>query len=358
MDVAIVGCGMISDTHVQEIRKIPDARVVGVCDQEILMAEQLADRYDIPKYYSNIKEMLENCYPDVVHIITPPEAHFALSLTALEAGCHVFLEKPFTINVDEARQVIAKAKSVKRKIAVNHFHNFSPPALHLRKILSEGILGDIVHLESFYGYSLKSPVPSVLLKDKDSWLYRLPGNLLQNNISHLLYKITEFIPDENPKLVASGHCLSDKLKNNGHLPIHDELRVLIVGEKVSAYATFSANTSPLLHFMKVYGTKNTVLVDYESRTIIFDGRAKLPGSVGKVLIPCSYAKQYLIQNFSNIVRFARSDFHYYSGMNKLLRLFYNSIKDDLEIPIPYEDIIRVSGMIDEIIRQINQKEPL
>jgi len=356
MDVAIVGCGMIADAHVQEIRKIPNAHVVAVCDQELLMAEQLADRYDIVKYYSDFTEMLEICHPDIVHIITPPDTHLPLSLTALEAGCHVFMEKPFTINEDEARRVVQKATSVKKKITVNHFHNFSPPAVHLRKIISQGVLGNIIHIESFYGYNLRSPIALAHLKDKSSWLHRLPGNLLQNNIDHLLCKTTEFIFDENPKLVAYGLCLSDELNDNDYPAIHDELRVMIAGEKVSAYATFSANIFPLLHFMKVYGTKNTLLIDYESRTIIFDQKAKIPGSVGKVLIPYSYAKQYLIQNFSNIIRFAKSDFHYYSGMNRLLTLFYKSIKDDLEIPIPYEDIIRVSRMMDEIGRQINQKE--
>ena len=358
MNIALVGCGMISDDHVQEIQKIPDTKIVGVCDSELLMAEQLADRYDIPKYHANLNEMLGNSHVDVVHIITPPATHLPLTLTALEAGCHVLVEKPFTINVDEAVQAIDKARSTDRKITVNHFHNFSPPAIRLRKIILDGLVGDIIHIESFYGYSLRSPAALTLTKEPTSWLYGLPGGLLQNNISHLLAKITRFMLDENPKVLAHANRFSDTVKNIGHSCLLDELRVLIAGEKISAYATFSANVNPYQHFMIVYGSKGTVSVDYESRTIVYKHSSKVPGSPGKLLPPFHYAKQYLLGGARNLVEFAKSRFHYYSGMNTLLRLFYNCIQNDTKVPIPYVEIIKLHKIMDEIFKQINQKQPI
>ena len=356
LKIAIIGCGMISDTHVQEIRKIPGTNIMAVCDQEPLMAEQLAERYDIPRYCSNLQEILTDCHPDVVHILTPPATHMTLSLTALDAGCNVLLEKPFMLTVHEAKRVIEKAQNVKRRITVNHFHNFSPPAVTLRNLFSQGILGDIIHIESYYGYNLKSPVAQALLNDAGSWVYHLPGKLMQNNISHLIAQITEFIPDESPKVIAYGNRLSNELKRIAHPYVHDELRVLITGENTSAYGTFSANIRPLQHFMTLYGSKHTVSVDYDSGTIVFKHRPRIPGSPGKLLSPVNYARQYLLEASKNLIQFTRSRFHYYTGMDTLLRLFYNCIKNDIEVPIPYAEIIKTHKIMDKIIQQINLKE--
>jgi predicted dehydrogenase len=357
MKIAIVGCGMISDTHIAEIRKIKGAKTVAVCDREPLMAEQLASRYNIPKYYSDIEKMLDQCKPHVVHIITPPATHLPLCLTALEAGCHILLEKPFTVYHDEAERIIEKAKYLNKKITVNHFHNFSPPSLRLRKLIEERILGEIIHIESFYSYSMQSPVATALLSDEKNWIFDLPGKLLQNNIDHLLCKIIQFIPDENPLIFAHGNRLGREANDFEHSVLHDELRVLIAGENISAYATFSSNIVPFQHFMVVYGSKKTVFVDYESRTIIFQHTSKIPGSPGKVLPPFNLSKQFFLEGYKNIIKFVKSDFNYYSGMNTLLRLFYNSIQNDTKVPIPYVDIIKIHKIMDEIFKKINQKHP-
>jgi predicted dehydrogenase len=300
-----------------------------------------------------MEKMLESCHPEVVHILTPPASHISLGAMALEAGCNVLLEKPFTVNAQEADRLIKIAKSVEKKVTVNHFHNFSPPSLKLKKIIASKTLGDILHIEGFYGYSLKSPVAIALLKDGGSWIHRLPGKVLHNNINHLLAKITEFIPDENPKIFALGNRLSNEAKSIVHSFVNDELRVMIAGENVSAYATFSSNISPFQHFMRVYGTKNSILIDYLSRTMVFVSNSNLPGPFGNLANPMNTSKQYLLEGIKNIVRFAKSDFHFYAGMNKFLQLFYGSIRKDIEGPIPYIEIIKVTQMMDEIFHQIN-----
>src|SRR5512138_2140265 len=95
--VALVGCGKIADGHVEEIQKMPErAQVVAVCDRERLMAEQLATRYAIPQYYDDFHRMLATERPDVVHITTPPSSHVALTRASVDAGCHVYVEKPLT----------------------------------------------------------------------------------------------------------------------------------------------------------------------------------------------------------------------------------------------------------------------
>ena len=84
--IAIVGCGKIADSHIEQVRAVGKGTVVAVCDREPLMAEQLAVRFDIPSRYTDVSRMLAEQSIDVVHVATPPDSHVALATLALKAG--------------------------------------------------------------------------------------------------------------------------------------------------------------------------------------------------------------------------------------------------------------------------------
>ena len=119
--MAIVGCGKIADQHVQAIRRIPDGQVVAACDREPLMARQLAERFRIGGCFDDVEEMLRATSPDVVHVTTPPQSHHALGLQCLDAGSHVYLEKPFTVTAAEAESLIELAQ--RRGLSLTAGHN-------------------------------------------------------------------------------------------------------------------------------------------------------------------------------------------------------------------------------------------
>src|SRR3954464_1739178 len=102
LKVAIVGCGKIADAHASQIGRIKGCEIVGVCDREPLMARQLYERFPIKQHYSDVGVMLSDARPDVVHIPTPPASHFDLAKLCLESGSHVYIEKPFTLNLRDA----------------------------------------------------------------------------------------------------------------------------------------------------------------------------------------------------------------------------------------------------------------
>ena len=68
------------------------------------MARQLYERFAVKRYFSDLTELLSDARPDVVHITTPPESHFDIAKLCLEWGCHVYVEKPFTLCEDEAQR--------------------------------------------------------------------------------------------------------------------------------------------------------------------------------------------------------------------------------------------------------------
>ena len=89
MKIGIIGCGKIADSHVTQIRRIAGCEIVGVCDQEELMAKQLFERYELKQYFDDAIKMIEETKPDVVHITTPPKSHFDLAKLCLEMNCHI-----------------------------------------------------------------------------------------------------------------------------------------------------------------------------------------------------------------------------------------------------------------------------
>ncbi len=83
LKVGIVGCGKIADSHASQIKRIEGCEIVGVCDREPLMAQQLYERFPIRAYYRDVTELLAQAQPDLVHITTPPQSHYDIAKTCL-----------------------------------------------------------------------------------------------------------------------------------------------------------------------------------------------------------------------------------------------------------------------------------
>ena len=347
LKIAIVGCGKIADAHVEEIRKIPSALLCAVCDTEPIMAEQLAARYSIPRWYSDVAKMLETEKPDVLHITTPPGSHLALTRIAVAAGCNVFLEKPIALRHSDTEAIFAAVDESDRKLSVNYWPKFEAPALELRRLYEIGVLGDVVHIESAYGYNLEGDFGMAFRRDPEHWVNKLPGKLFQNVLDHILNRITPFLQDANPRIDAVAFA-GDR---NGSEML-DELRVIIRGAKMSAYATFSAHARPVGQTLRVYGTKNTAFVDFVARTVVLERKQAFPSALGRLFPAFLTAKDYLGQGFRNANRFRRARFHYFDGMRTLLTEFYRSIEENTPPPIPYDEMLRVSSMMDRIFEQV------
>ena len=351
LKVGIVGCGKIADSHIEEIQKLSCARVVAVCDLEPILAEQLACRYSVPHWYTDFDHMLSECRPDVIHIATPPHSHLTLARKSAEAGCHVFLEKPLALNATEGRLLIECLQQNRRKMTINYWPQFETPALALKELIAKGELGETVHIESYYGYDLAGGFGQAVFSDDRHWVHQLPGKLFQNIIDHALNKITPFLSDETLEIIARAYR-RQQLNDGNRNDVLDELRVMILGDRVSAYVTFCSHARPVGHFMRVYGTKNTAHVDFTFRTMLVEGKQTVPSAFGRLLPPFRSTWHSLRQATHNVREFAGSRFHYFAGLNRLISLFYQGIICDTPVPIPYAEMLRVSEIIDEISAQI------
>ena len=357
LKVAIVGCGKIAEAHASQIGRIDGCEIVAVCDREPLMAQQLYERFPVKRHFSDLAKMLSEAKPDVVHICTPPESHYDIATICLKSGAHVYVEKPFTVDEEQARNLVALAIEKGLKITAGHDDQFTHVARRMRTLVQSGFLGTgPVHMESYYCYEIgRSGYAGALLGDKGHWVRRLPGKLLHNIISHGVARIAEFMTSESPQVIACGF-VSPCLKKMGETEIIDELRVIICEEEsITAYFTFSSQMRPSLHQFRMYGSENGLILDHDDETLIKLRGTRFKSYAEKFVPPVQFAAQYLGNLRGNLAKFLARDFHMKSGMKHLIECFYRSIVEDTPLPISYREILLTARIMDEIFAQLNAK---
>ena len=127
---------------------------------------------------------------------------------------------------------------------------------------------------------------------------------------------------------------------------------------MSAHATFSSSVEPVQHWARYYGTNDSAHVDYTARTVTRTRGPGLPSAIGRLAEGVSQSLAYARASATNFKRFARSEFHYFAGFNKLFSEFYNCIRTGGPDPIPPRDIRRIAWMLDEIFAKSGMTKEL
>ena len=119
----IIGVGHLGNFHTQQSLKIPAFNLIGVYDTNKVRGGEIASKYKV-KYYANIQSLLKKC--DAVSIVTPAIYHYKMAVLALQNNCHIFIEKPFTTNIQDAQNIMALAKQNHRLVQIGHIEQFNP----------------------------------------------------------------------------------------------------------------------------------------------------------------------------------------------------------------------------------------
>ncbi len=125
------------------------ANVVAICDIEVDRARALAQRFGIPRVYSDHHELLADAEVDMVDVCTPTHTHLALSTAALEAGKHVLSEKPLAERAADAFAVARLAEERGLRTKLGFTFRYSPAIRQLHAWIADGSLGDIFHVHGF-----------------------------------------------------------------------------------------------------------------------------------------------------------------------------------------------------------------
>jgi predicted dehydrogenase len=352
--VAIVGCGKIADQHVHAVHRISESSIIAVCDREPLMAKQLAERFGIIDYFDDVSQMLSKTSPDVVHITTPPQSHHELARQCLQAGTHVYIEKPFTVTASETESLIDLAQRSNLYITVGHNYQFTSEMLEMRRLVDGGFLGgNPVHLESYWTYDLgDTSYVGPLLGDSNHWVRQLPGQLLHNLISHGIARLAEFLDDDITSLICCAHQ-SAQLRDLGGEEVVDELRVVIrVRNDMTGFFCFSTQIKPRLNQWRIFGGSNSITVDLLSGTVIKHPGKSYKSYLTYLVPPVKSARQYFASSWRNAVNILRWRLYQDAGMKELIQRFHHSISGGGSPPIPYREIALTARIMDSVFDQI------
>lgn len=144
MRAAIVGCGFTAETHLRAPRRVGDAQIVAACDRGAERAAVLARTHRIPRAFDSVARMIAEARPDVVHVLTPPDAHCEVAIQAISAGCYVLVEKPMAMSVLEASRMLEVSEQQNVRLGVCHNFRFVAAFLKARALLERDVLGESI----------------------------------------------------------------------------------------------------------------------------------------------------------------------------------------------------------------------
>ena len=340
MKIAIVGCGDIARAHIRFIVKKSRHSIVGLCDADVAKAEAFAKTFGIQKVHQTLAELLELQKPDVVHILTPPQSHAHLAMSAMRAGCHVLVEKPMALSVEEADAMIATAKAHGVRLCVNHNQLFDPVIVKARRLVDQGFVGAIIGLESYYGFNLAQT-------SERQWVGSLPGGLFQNLAPHPLSLLLHFLHDPLELQVSS--------LSTGTLgrQMPDELRVLIKGSDTLGTLSISLAIKPHLNFLRIYGSRAVLHVDLANMILSVERLRPLPKAAARGLMSVEHGARIALGAAENAIKVVLGRLQPYPGLGELIHRYYDSIERGSEPPVTGE----AGRRIVQVFEQIRTKLP-
>jgi predicted dehydrogenase len=180
MRFGFIGLGWATRSfHLPALASVPGVELAGGCDPSPDQRESWARETGTPAF-ATTEELLARQRPDVAVVATPPDSHADLCVQALEAGAHVFCEKPFVTNLEQADRVIAAAERAGKQVAVNHEFREKPIFKALRQRIDSGEAGRLVSCQI---WQLMDLAP---WEEPVAWRRQMPNRTLFEGGVHLV----------------------------------------------------------------------------------------------------------------------------------------------------------------------------
>ena len=144
--VAVIGLGNFGTVHLDCLANLPDVEVISVVSRSVERASEMANKYQVPTYFTDWDTMLDSVEVDAVHVVTEDHRHLMPTMAALQAGKHVFVEKPISHDLDQARQMIKEASDRDLILMVGHILRFNPDYVGIKEQIAAGKLGKVAYL--------------------------------------------------------------------------------------------------------------------------------------------------------------------------------------------------------------------
>ncbi len=146
--IAIIGTGNISNAHINAYKKLDDAKVTAACDINEKRVMAFCEKYSIPVYYTNHKDMISKGNIDAVSICTWNNSHSRIAIDCLEAGINVLCEKPLALNSKQASAMKEAAEKSSAFLMVGFVRRFDKKTIIMKDFLNSNRLGELYYAKT------------------------------------------------------------------------------------------------------------------------------------------------------------------------------------------------------------------
>jgi inositol 2-dehydrogenase len=149
LGIGVLGLGTMGKRHAVNLRTlIPEARLVAVADTDLERAKTTAAELEIDHYFSQVEEMLDRKDVQAIVIATPAKFHAAAMMACIDAGKDVFCEKPFTLTLADADEVLDAVEKKGVRVQLGHVRRYDPPNVRAKARIEAGEIGDPIIFKS------------------------------------------------------------------------------------------------------------------------------------------------------------------------------------------------------------------
>ncbi|MBC8052346.1 MAG: Gfo/Idh/MocA family oxidoreductase [Sphingobacteriaceae bacterium] len=140
----IIGCGDVTEVKSGPgFSKADKSELVAVMRRDAVKASDYAKRHNVPKWYTDADALIMDPEVDAVYVATPPLYHLEYTLAALKAGKPVYVEKPMTLNAEDAKEMAEAEARYNSKLSVAHYRRALPLFIKIKELLDSGTIGDV-----------------------------------------------------------------------------------------------------------------------------------------------------------------------------------------------------------------------
>lgn len=253
--IGLIGAGNRGHTHSEAYADVPGVSVTAVADIDEDAGNQLAEKFDVPHVYTDVREMLDDSGVEAVDVCVHNNLHRPMAVAAFEAGKHVFCEKPLAGSYVDAKAIADAAEAAGKHLGVQNETLLAPETIAAKRLLDAGELGDVAYASAVFtrrrgrpfvdGYGMPAfvskesagggPVLDIGTYEVGRMLYLLGNPDVERVTGHTfdftddLYteeKVGDNVDEYQDRLETSGYDVEDAGKGTARLADGTDLSLL------------------------------------------------------------------------------------------------------------------------------------
>jgi predicted dehydrogenase/nucleoside-diphosphate-sugar epimerase len=333
LHIAFIGAGQMARHHLAAIARVKTpAVVIGVHDGAPDRSREFAALAGTQAFPS-VTALLTETRPDIVHICTPPGAHFAAARAALDAGAHVYVEKPFALTVADAKALLELAQSRGRLVCAGHQLLHDPAFATLLARAEE--LGTLVQADSHFTFR---PVGIDPARGSSRALAQMLVDILPHPLYSLIAVLEHLSPGRPIELAWAEASPTD-------------LQAVLRAGMLTGRLSVSLRARPVASSLTLTGTEGALTCDF-MRSIVLGAGNSGTEALEKMLNPAVEGAQLIARNVASLSRRFRSSTSY-NGLPELIGAFYRAVSAGAPSPVSPDHLLSVARIFENLVAKID-----